>query len=270
MLAARLVTAIALLALFCAGLLFLPNTYWGALLLAGLAVGAWEWAVLVRYRRVLRWLFVGVVAASGAALLLYPDVGVLRAPLFGLSAVFWAVIAWPWLAGKWQPRNALALGATGWFVLVPTWLALTTLQGRPGELLAMLAVIWIADTAAYFAGRRFGRHRLAPQISPGKTWEGVMGAALAVAVYYCLLWAALGGTRTPTEVVAGLMAFGAVTALSIEGDLFESWMKRQAGVKDSGTLLPGHGGVLDRIDGLTAGIPFAALWLHYFGRSGIF
>jgi len=266
---ARLATASALLALFCAGLLLLPNLYWGALLLAGLAIAAWEWAVLARYRGALRWLFVALVVASATVLLLHPGAAALQGPLYGLSAAFWALIAWPWLARKWRPEGALALGAAGWVVLVPTWLALTALQARPGELLALLAVVWIADTAAYFVGRRVGRHRLAPQISPGKTWEGLMGAALAVAVYYCLLWVAFGAGRTAAEVIGGLVAFGAVTALSVEGDLFESWMKRQAGVKDSGTLLPGHGGVLDRIDSLTAGMPFAALWLQYFGPSGI-
>ena len=154
-----------------------------------------------------------------------------------------------------------ALAVTGWVALVPCWYGVVVLHRSPALLLALLAVIWIADSAAYFAGRRFGRRKLAPGISPGKTWEGVGGAFAAVLLYALFL------DRVVLPDVPGLRG-GAVfllvtlmTALGIVGDLFESWMKRQAGVKDSGTLLPGHGGVLDRIDALTAAAPFAALWI---------
>ena len=269
MFAARLATAIALLALFCAGALLLPNVYWGAVLLAGLLVAAYEWGALAGYERSARWLFIGVVIISGAGLLLHPRAALLQAPLYWVSVAFWVAIAPVWLIRRWRPASALVLGAAGWIVLVPAWLAVTALQNAAAELLILLAIVWIADTAAYIVGRRIGRHRMAPHISPGKTWEGLMGAALAVAVYYSLLWLIPGAERTLLDVVSGLMLFGAVTAMSVQGDLFESWMKRQAGVKDSGALLPGHGGVLDRIDGLTAAMPLAALWIHYFGASGI-
>jgi phosphatidate cytidylyltransferase len=131
-------------------------------------------------------------------------------------------------------------------------------------LLAVLATVWISDTAAYFVGRRFGRLKLAPSISPGKTWEGVAGALLAVGVY-AAAWAALGapqtfwlaGTRSaPIGFLAILLGLAVV---GIIGDLFESLIKRQAGVKDSGTLLPGHGGILDRIDAPVAMLPLAVL-----------
>ena len=120
--------------------------------------------------------------------------------------------------------------------------------------------MWVADTAAYAAGRTWGRHRLAPRISPAKTWEGVAGACAAVAVYYVALlflapeWRWLHGW-------SGALLFAGVTLMSIVGDLYESWVKRQAGVKDSGALLPGHGGVLDRIDSMNSSLPFAALLL---------
>jgi phosphatidate cytidylyltransferase len=127
-------------------------------------------------------------------------------------------------------------------------------------LLALLGVVWIADSAAFFAGRRFGRTKLAPTISPGKTWEGVVGAFVAVLLYALILqqvvFPGVAGFQFPGLYILVLC----MTALGILGDLFESWMKRQAGVKDSGTLLPGHGGVLDRIDALTAAVPLAALW----------
>ena len=115
-----------------------------------------------------------------------------------------------------------------------------------------MTLVWIADSAAYFAGRRFGRHKLAPGISPGKSWEGVAGAALALALYASAISAAIIGLRIP----GALILAAALLYFSILGDLFESWMKRVAGVKDSGTWLPGHGGLLDRLDGL---VPVAVL-----------
>jgi phosphatidate cytidylyltransferase len=143
----------------------------------------------------------------------------------------------------------------GIIVLLPTWLALARLQQEPLRLLALLAVVWIADTAAFFTGKLFGKHKLAPSISPGKTWEGVAGAMVAVALYAWMVSAMESGHSI--EVITGL--FLAMTVLSILGDLFESWLKRAAGVKDSSNLLPGHGGILDRIDGVTAALPLAAL-----------
>jgi phosphatidate cytidylyltransferase len=135
----------------------------------------------------------------------------------------------------------------------------------------LMAIVWVADTAAYFAGRRFGKRKLAPAISPGKTWEGVYGALIAVAVYALALlpFAAEAGYSAPilpTSVIAWVALVLALAGLSIVGDLFESQLKRNRGVKDSGRLLPGHGGVLDRIDALLAALPPAALIAHYLIR----
>jgi phosphatidate cytidylyltransferase len=176
--------------------------------------------------------------------------------VFALSVAFWCVIAPCWLWLKLAVRHRLLLGLTGLVVLVPTWLALVRLQHDPLLLLLLLAVVWIADTAAYFSGRSLGRHKLAPAISPGKTWEGVGGAFAAVAVYGAILHS-FG--RTTLELSAIVLAFVGMTALSIVGDLFESWLKRRAGVKDSGGIFPGHGGMLDRIDAITGALPLAAL-----------
>jgi len=184
--------------------------------------------------------------------------------VYGASGVFWLLIAVPWLARGWRARSPLLLAAAGWILLVPTWLALVRLQAEPGRLLAVMGIIWIADIAAYFAGRAWGAHKLAPAISPGKTWEGVAGAVVAVAVYYVVLgnvardWTGLQGA-------GGAALFAGVLLMSVVGDLFESWIKRQAGRKDSGTLLPGHGGILDRIDSLTSSLPLAALVLPCLG-----
>jgi phosphatidate cytidylyltransferase len=123
--------------------------------------------------------------------------------------------------------------------------------------------VWVADIAAYFSGRAFGRHKLAPSISPGKTWEGVLGAVLGVTGYgtVILLFFPLID-HWPLGVPATLAIILLYTAVSIIGDLFESLLKRQAGIKDSSHLLPGHGGILDRIDSLTSALPFAALLIH--------
>jgi phosphatidate cytidylyltransferase len=143
------------------------------------------------------------------------------------------------------------------------WLALVHLQARPWALLLFMSIVWVADTAAYLAGRTWGRRKLAPRVSPGKSWEGVIGAAVALALYYVLLWFIVPADGRLFAAAPGALVFAALLALSVEGDLFESWMKRQAGVKDSGHLLPGHGGILDRIDGLTSTMPAAALALYF-------
>ncbi|MGQ0522133.1 MAG: phosphatidate cytidylyltransferase [Betaproteobacteria bacterium] len=277
MFAARFVTGIVLLALFGGALFLLPNAYWSALLLLALHFAALEWAALAGYRRVARWAFAAAVLGAGVALLLHgyrttptmPNSSPLYVSVYWVAAVFWIVIAPAWLMKQWRPRNGLILGIAGVIVLVPTWLALVVLQATPTQLIVVLGVVWIADTAAYLVGRRLGKHALAPRISPGKTWEGLIGAVAAVAVYFSLLWFIFAAERSPRDAAIGVALFAAVTALSVEGDLFESWMKRQAGMKDSGALLPGHGGVLDRIDGLTASLPIAALWLHYLHAAGV-
>lgn len=277
MFAARFITGIVLLALFGGALFLLPNIYWSALLLLALHLAALEWAALAGYRAAARWAFAALVLGAGVALLLHgyrttptmPNSSLLYVSVYWIAAVFWIVIAPAWLMKRWRPRNGFILGIAGAIVLVPTWLALAVLQAAPTHLIIVLGVVWIADTAAYLVGRRLGKHALAPRISPGKTWEGVIGAAAAVAVYFSLLWFIFAAERTLRDAAIGVALFAAVTALSVEGDLFESWMKRQAGMKDSGALLPGHGGVLDRIDGLTASLPIAALWLHYLHAAGL-
>ena len=124
-----------------------------------------------------------------------------------------------------------------------------------------MSVVWLADIGAYFAGRSFGKHKLAPAISPGKTWEGAIGGAVAVLAYGLLLSSKLPPTLAGNLPLL-LMVLVLLTAISILGDLFESLLKRQAGLKDSSNVLPGHGGVLDRIDSLTSTLPLVALvWL---------
>jgi phosphatidate cytidylyltransferase len=257
----RALTVLVALPVFVAALLFSPQWLWALLLTPGLFVASWEWAALAGWPGVAR----AGYAASNALIalgLFYFASPQLELAVFALSCAFWIAIASAWLAMRWSVRHALGLGVVGWIALVPMWLALVELQARPEALLVFLGVVWTADTFAYFAGRQWGTHKLAPRISPGKSWEGVAGAAAALGVYYAILWFAVpvGDRVLPAWPALGLFAL--LLALSIEGDLFESWMKRQAGVKDSGRFLPGHGGLLDRVDGLTSTMPAAALALY--------
>jgi phosphatidate cytidylyltransferase len=266
MLKTRVVTALVLLVAFLAAVFCLTPSAWAAF--AGLLVvpAAWEWAKLMKFQPSASGLYVLVVAAFCAALFGFAPTGRQQFAVYLGASLFWIVVVPLWLWRSWQPRARWLGALTGFLVLVPTWLALVELRERgPLLLLLLMSVAWVSDSAAYFAGRRFGRHKLAPAISPGKTWEGVAGAVLAVSVY-AVLWGIAWQGYFPQTFKS--MRFGALgmllflwflTAIGIYGDLFESAVKRQAGVKDSGVLLPGHGGVLDRIDALTSVLPVAAL-----------
>jgi phosphatidate cytidylyltransferase len=180
--------------------------------------------------------------------------------IYGITAVFWLFVVPIWFKKGWKFHNVWLLGLVGWFVLIPTGMALLDLRAelpQPWWLLGVMAMVWMADISAYFAGRKFGKNKLAPSISPGKTWEGVAGAMLGVMVYVALVMVGSGMTQRYSLFLFAIVG----VALSVIGDLFESAIKRQAGVKDSGTLLPGHGGLLDRIDALTSTLPLAALAL---------
>ena len=267
----RFLTATVLLCIFIGAMFLLPAVYWAAFLLPGLAIASVEWARLSGYGPRAT-VFFGLLTTLSLLGLLAASIlpvgmaatGASPMPIYLAAALFWWVAVPAWLGAGWRTRHPLALGMAGWLTLVPATLALVELQARPAQLLLLLGIVWIADTAAYLAGRRFGRHRLAPTVSPGKTWEGVAGAGIAVAVYYGLAYASGLPLDAPWSPATGWLLFLTVFAMSIEGDLFESWIKRTAGVKDSGSLLPGHGGVLDRIDGLTATLPVAALLAHLF------
>jgi len=272
MLATRVLTAVVLIPLVLAALFLLPPLAWGAVTLVAIVVAAAEWASLAGYRKPAWLLFVAGTLVLGVNLLVSPSSGFGRGwpdgivlAVCGAATVFWLVVAPPWLALRWKPASSLSMAVTGWIVLIGAWVAVVELQAHsPWLVLAAMALVWIADTAAYFSGRAFGKRRLAPEVSPGKTWEGVYGALVAVAIYALLLVplataAGYAGAVSPTSIVIWVGLALALTAVSVVGDLYESLLKRQAGVKDSGRVLPGHGGVLDRIDALLAAMPVAAL-----------
>jgi len=257
-LAARIGTAAVLIAMLLAALFYLPRAGVAALMALIVGIAGFEWARLcgLSLSRA-RVYAVGIVLA-----LLLVFAVQLGEALFLLASAFWSVAVplWLWLGLKPQQRAALA--AAGFVVLVPPALAMVTL--RPQDALLVLGLVWIADTAAYFAGRRWGRRRLAPSISPGKTWEGAAGGLVGAAAYAMIVSTLLAGVQG-TLMAAFLGAAALLVTVSIAGDLFESAAKRQAGVKDSGAILPGHGGMLDRIDSATATLPVAAVLIPLIG-----
>ncbi len=292
MLRTRVITAAVLLAVLLPALFLLPAAGWTVFTFAIAMVALWEWTRIAPLPDGAGRAFLALSLAVGAALCyslvtrpasaLVDCASWITQTGFVLAALFWFLVAPWWLRYRWRPRQPVVLAVSGWIVVFPTWLALVVhRQTGPWFLLALMAVIWVADICAYFAGKRFGRHKLAPQISPGKTWEGVAGALAGVVVYaWVCVWliAHLEGPALAVPVAAMLPAYALMfvllAGLSIVGDLFESWMKRGSGHKDSSNLLPGHGGVLDRIDALTSTLPVAALLgppmqelIAYLGRA---
>ena len=273
MLKTRVFTVALLLPLFLAALFYLPTAGWIALNVLVMTAAAAEWAYLARLHKPASWFFVSLLLLL--LLLLVPLFDLLdehstgsriNLSIYAPALAFWVAAVPFWLRSKWQ-AGKLGLLLVGALVLISTWLALVQLREIDKLLvLWIFSVVWVADIAAYFCGKKFGQHKLAPNISPSKTWEGVGGAVLAVTVYALALVAStpnwgvgLLGNQLPAYAV--ILAHWALTALSVVGDLFESLLKRQAGVKDSGTMLPGHGGMLDRIDGLTSTLPVAAFFI---------
>ena len=225
---------------------------------------AWEWAGFAgETSKIERAVYVVAVAATLAILWgLTQSPGGLRQLLWWTSAWWLGATLWLWLGPR-RGGTRVALLA-GFFVLAPAAVALAHLvliepHGRE-LLLFLVALVAAADVGAYFGGRRFGRRKLAPFVSPGKTWEGLVSGLLAAAVI------AVGGAALFAMPWAKwLLLCLAVALVSVIGDLVESMFKRRAGLKDSGSLLPGHGGVLDRIDSLTAAGPVFLLGLHSAG-----
>ncbi len=259
MLKQRLLTAAILIPLVVWGVLALPNTVFALLLAVIVIAGFWEWAGLMGIAETTDRLVYILIAIPlmwfGGTL---PG-GMLAGASVG--AVWWLVaIAWM-LRFNIRPvtvqANIVTAGGAGMLTLVPAWMALVVLHGSesygPKYVLFLMVLVWVADSGAYFAGRLWGSHKLASNISPGKTWEGVWGA-LAMTMVMGLAGARLLGVD-PVMLPAFVSLCVITVAFSIAGDLFESMFKRRAGVKDSGKLLPGHGGVLDRIDSLTAAAP---------------
>lgn len=264
MLKTRIITAVVLAIGFLLALFNTSGLSWSLITLGAALVGLWEWAKLIHLKKQATVIYL-MLAFSLAMLIQFKplplmviDVDKIVLGLLALSVLFWLIFAPLWLMTKKHIQQKLSLAILGLILLLSTWIALKGLHSiNPLLLLGVLVVVWLADCAAYFAGKAFGRHKLAPSISPGKTWEGVAGGLLAVTIYGLLLcyYQHFSGW-----LIVGLWI---IAALSIIGDLYESLLKRQSGVKDSSHLLPGHGGVLDRIDGLIPTLPLVLFCINF-------
>lgn len=269
MLKTRILTAIIILPLFLSALFFLQDIFWAIVLLSLTVIGSREWSRLAGFSVRNTIIFMLLTTFIGGELLFQMSES-LKTNVYSsdliwvyiVSAAFWIISVPPYLKQLYTIKNPLFLMFAGWMLLLPTCLALYQLRAiSPALLLGLMATIWISDTAAYFTGRSLGKRKLASQISPNKTWEGVFGALVAVFIYG-LAWDFWFIEESLAAKLIPLLLLMAI--LGIIGDLYESLMKRQAGVKDSGNILPGHGGILDRIDALTASLPFAILALLIF------
>jgi len=265
MLRQRIITAVIAVVLILLALFVFPPALTLVLLGVLIVAGGWEWSAFLGAEGAARSVFPAVLAAVVAAVWWAVPERIPLVPVLLVSLAFWAVAAV--LVVRYPIRVPRWLVWTGGLAtLVPAYLALGTLYtGEPRGpqiLLFVLVVIWSADIGAYFAGRRFGRVKLAPKVSPGKTWEGVFGG-LAAATLVCLVGAWWFGISLAVLLPLSLAA----TLLSIIGDLTVSLFKRSAGVKDSGQLFPGHGGVLDRVDSLAAASPLFLLMLKLLGLA---
>lgn len=272
MLKTRIITAIVLLGLFLPALFWLPLMAWAAVMLVLTLVCLREWAGFLHLSVTQTRVYLAVSAVTGVGLLcLLQQFGFhwffYRAlQVFAAASLFWlCVVPIALFFNNFSKRKSLSL-VLGWGLMMSLWMALVTAKEvNPYVLLVIISTIWLADSAAYFAGKQFGRHKLAPAISPGKTWEGVAGALLAVAVYAATL--KLSGAVATWWVLPGLWV---VTVAGIYGDLFESFFKRRANLKDSGQFLPGHGGLLDRVDGVIPALPIGMcllFWFHYWQQT---
>jgi len=260
----RVLTAVVLVALLLAALFMLPEVATIGLLGLFLVVAAWEWSGFLRIDA-LPWraaYVVLILVLTAVTMSGYPG-WLPLVPILWLSLVWWGV-AFIWVLRYPTPIRRDVGAVCGILVMLPAWVGLVALLRVPGGgpvyVLFALVIVWAADIGAYFIGRRFGQTKLAPEVSPGKTWEGFVGGLLAAG-----LVAGIGAVWLEWPAAFMVPMGLCVAAISVMGDLTVSMFKRSAGLKDSGHLFPGHGGVLDRIDSITAAMPLFALGATWMG-----
>jgi phosphatidate cytidylyltransferase len=252
----RIITALCLIPLVLGAIFGLDNDWFALAMAVPVLLGAWEWSNLM-----------GVSDAPGRG-------KIVASVAVGLALVAWLGFEWVvlvgalwWIAGfqlvKKYPEGTddwtgqSRMWVIGLVLLVPSWQGLVYLQGLengPWWVLYAMSLVWAADTGAYFAGRSFGKHKLAPAVSPGKTLEGLYGG-IALTSLLALSVAFFSPAAQDMGVIGFLLISVVAVLASVVGDLFESMAKRHRGIKDSSQLLPGHGGILDRIDSITAAVP---------------
>ena len=274
MLKQRIITAVLLVPAVLAAIFLLSPLYFAWVMAVVVLLGAWEWSNIMGLEEPGRRLkFVGLVAILQMGIFLLPGWLSINEPtvdfLIMAVAFCWWILALIWviqfpgssdLWGENKPLKTLM----GLLVLIPAWLALLRLQAQnPWWVMYVMGIVWGADTGAYFAGRKWGQRKLAPDVSPGKSIEGVIGG-LSVTLILAVV-VAVQIEMGLFKALCFVFLTGFVCLVSVLGDLLESMMKRHRGIKDSGNILPGHGGILDRIDSLTAAAPVFLLgWVLLF------
>ena len=281
MLKHRIITALVLAPTTIASIFYLPLPYFSALMLAVMGIGAWEWGPLMGFSSKKRRLaFVLVTSFLIGALWKYFPLLELWTTTTDLKKpivyILWLAVAW-WLLSatltflyprysKFWSSHRSVRGVFGWLTLVPTWLAFIVLRSSEYQtdtyqgaqlIMFLFLMVWSADIGAYFVGKTFGKHKLLPNVSPGKTMEGFIGGVMMACLLVTLAGISMHWKLEQFYLVIPITIL--ITTVSVLGDLNESMFKRQAGIKDSGSILPGHGGILDRIDSLTATAPIYAL-----------
>ena len=261
MLKQRVITALILAPLVLAAVYLLPNVWFAAAIGVILVLAAWEWARLCNPSKPFAFLYCALFAGLLAALWLVPEwhyLVVFLVSLLWLLAIM-AVLFYP--RGRSLLGNSVILAPMGLALMSGAWVAITAMQRLDDGshwIVWMLILVWGADIGAYFAGRAFGKRALAPAVSPAKTWEGALGGLLLSGLI-CGIWVWLWQTSAAGWLLATLL----LITVSVFGDLFESALKRSNDVKDSGSLLPGHGGMLDRVDSALAVLPVLSFILLY-------
>jgi len=267
MLKQRIITASILLPIILIALFLQPVWLWRTVVTAFIAVAWWEWVRLSQAGNKLGYIILATAVLIGLGVV-FQGVGFLLGVILFSVCLWLLAISCCFLAPNMMsrivlPQTKLLFGA---WVLAFSWWSLIWLREQtsgPYWVLGFLMIIWLADTGAYFAGKRFGRRKLAPAISPGKTIEGLIGGLVCVAIYALII---TGFFLSKSPMLLILMAV-VIAAVSVGGDLFESWLKRHARMKDSSQILPGHGGVLDRIDSLIAALPFMLIAYYLINSS---
>jgi phosphatidate cytidylyltransferase len=274
----RVIAALVMAPTAIAAVLWLPSPILAALIAAVMMIGLWEWTLLAELKQhTSRLAYLAVNAGLMAALAWSAGRGTfpfnyVPLKLVSLLGAGWWLLALAWIANfnwaqKHSPRTQAIKLVAGSLSVVPAWCALGWLhagsQGGPAWTLYALGVVWAADSGAYFIGVRYGRRKLAPRISPGKSWEGFWGGLGFSLLLSVVAWPTLGLTWGAWPALALLTLLAALA--SVLGDLFESLLKRHAGIKDSSDLIPGHGGVLDRLDSLLAALPVFVVAKYWLG-----
>ncbi|OUT76803.1 MAG: hypothetical protein CBB82_06990 [Betaproteobacteria bacterium TMED22] len=265
----RVFTSIFLIGALLAGMFALPQWLWGLILIGPVIIAAIEYSKLFGWEKKLRLAFVfAIIGFCSPPFLIFNQFANIVNPI-GMIMSWTAVLFWMFFVPfiiryRMRTGNYLCNVAIGILIIVPAWFTLVGLQTSPYPLFGVLLGVWLVDIAGYFVGKKFGKIKLLPSVSPGKTREGVLGGFVIILVYGLVLSLINDNIFSAIEWSLFVIIAFAFTGICVLGDLFESYLKRGVGVKDSGSILPGHGGMLDRVDSMSALLPFSFLVIQMF------